>query len=133
MTFLTVLTEGWRACTECIFDSISVVRVTVIYHFIEATTGISKRIPSLDELLECAIDWRADFRALVKFDSRHSTLANARWRELKFLCIALAMSKMPSDMISRVVPYRHPCKHRWHRIDSAQIAHSNTSPNPWST
>lgn len=57
-----------------------------------------KPTPSLDKLLECAIDWGADFRALIKVDSRHSTLANALWSEFKFLCIVLAMSNILSDM-----------------------------------
>lgn len=72
-------------------ESPGFVQVIIIYHVEEAASIVNERRQFLDELLECAIDWGADFGALVKVDCRYSTLANALWSELKFLRIMLAV------------------------------------------
>lgn len=114
-------------------ESPSFVQVIIIYHVEEAASIVNKRRRFLDELLERAIDWGADFGALVKVDCRYSTLANALWGELEFLRIVLAVLEYSLDTTLSILPCTHPCKHHWHQTGSAQIAHSNTAPNPWST
>lgn len=67
---------------------------------------------SLDELLECAIDRGADFGSFVEVDSRHSTLANALWSKLEFLCKVSALLATPLNTDLKCLPCKHPCKHR---------------------
>lgn len=47
--------------------------------------------PSLDELLERAVDGRADPASLIEFDGRNCTLADTLGGELEFLRLCVSI------------------------------------------
>ena len=88
-----------------------------------------ENVAILDELLEGAVDGRADFGAFVEIDGGYGTLADAFGGEFKFLVIWLAYWGL-SRGNRGLLPCRRLCMHRWHRIGSDRIARASIAPSP---
>lgn len=88
-------------------------------------------LSSLDELLEGAVDGRADFGALVEIDCGYGTLTDAFGGKFEFLDTLVSIPGFEDGKIEgELIPCRRPCMHRWHRTGSDRIARSSIAPSP---
>ena len=86
--------------------------------------------PTLNELLESAIDWRARLNALVEFDYLRSTLGDTLGGEFEFL---LRLANDLTQWEGTIIPRTPSCKAQMHRTCSIRTAHACTSPSRVST
>ena len=90
-----------------------------------ATVFLRQRC-TLYQLLEGSIDWGTWLDALVELDCQLGPFCDTFRSKLEFLRESLAISVRLN--CQHMLPCRHPCRHRRHRIDSSQIARDCISP-----
>ncbi len=84
----------------------------------------------LNDLLECAVDRRADVgHVLPEINSGNGALRDTLGGEFELLFSSVSIQTLKDWNVSNL-PCRHPCRHQKHQTGSSQIARVYTAPSP---